>query len=65
MNTMALSEALSTAAQIAVALANSILPLALCVIGLLLLTVKPAPMDLALVSPENFRGSSPGSSYSW
>jgi hypothetical protein len=83
-------EALSTAAQIAVALAgfagvvvvfrresvhdwspidkfrlrllltNSILPLALCVIGLLLLTVKPAPAEIwrwcsgfavAIVSP--------------
>ena len=75
-NTMEPSEALSTAAQIAVALAgfagvvvvfrresvhdwsaidkfrlrllltNSILPLALCVIGLLLLTVKPAPAGI-------------------
>jgi hypothetical protein len=75
-NTMEPSEALSTAAQIAVALAgfagvvmvfrresvhdwtpinklrlrllltNSILPLALCVIGLLLLTIKPVPAEI-------------------
>jgi len=75
-NTMEPSEALSTAAQIAVALAgfagvvvvfrresvhdwspidkfrlrllliNSILPLALCMIGLLLLTIKPAPAGI-------------------
>jgi hypothetical protein len=75
-NTMEPSEALSTAAQIAVALAgfagvvvvfrresvhdwsaidkfrlrllltNSILPRALCVIGLLLLTVKPVPAGI-------------------
>src|SRR6267143_3231619 len=74
--TMEPSEALSTAAQIAVALAgfagvvvvfrresvhdwsaidkfrlrllltNSILPLALCVIGLLFLTIKPPPVDI-------------------
>ena len=81
-NTMEPSEALSTAAQIAVALAglagvvvvfrresvhdwsaidkfrlrllltNSILPLALCVIGVLLLTVKPAPAGI-------WRGAAP------
>lgn len=75
-NTMEPGEALSTAAQIAVALAgfagvvvvfrresvhdwtpidkfrlrllliNSILPLALCVIGLLLLTIKPVPVAI-------------------
>jgi hypothetical protein len=90
-NTMEPSEALSTAAQIAVALAgfagvvavfrrdsvhdwtpidksrlrllltNSILPLALCVIGLLL-TVKQAPAGIwRWCSPENFRSSSPAS----
>jgi hypothetical protein len=76
MNTMEPGEALSTAAQIAVALAgfagvvvvfrresvhdwspidkfrlrllliNSILPLALCVIGLLLLTIRPTPTGI-------------------
>jgi drug/metabolite transporter (DMT)-like permease len=87
-NTMEPSEALSTGAQIAVALAgfagvvvvfrresvhdssaidkfrlpllltNSILPLALCVIGLLLLTVKLAPArNLALVQRRRGRNS--------
>jgi hypothetical protein len=91
-NTMEPSEALSTAAQIVVALAgfagvvvvfrresvhdwtpidkfclrlfltNSILPLALCVIGLLLLAAKPAPAgSWRWCSPENFRSSSPAS----
>jgi drug/metabolite transporter (DMT)-like permease len=39
---------------------NSILTLALCVIGLLLLAVKPAPAGIwRWCSPESFRGSSP------